>query len=437
MIMMVFNSRFIRNGLPLLTLLAWVSLLATVVDAQATKAWTVGTGGESLADALSNSQPGDVINLSPGIYGPIVIRKSLKIYGQPGSIIDGKGASKVVLIDAHDVVFKGIEVRGSGQILRTEDSGIYITDKGDRAVVEGNRIIGNLIGVNLKGPLDARVIRNVIVGRKDLRVNERGNGVQLWNTPGSIVADNLISYGRDGIFVMTSKHNRFLRNNLKHVRFGVHYMYTNDSEVSGNRSAGNHLGFAIMFSRNIKVTNNISQGDRDHGILLNSADRSVFKNNVVEGGANKCVFIYNANKNNFLDNHFEGCNIGIHFTAGSKDNNISGNSFIRNRNQVKYIGTRYIEWSHEGKGNFWSDNLSFDLNGDGIGDKPFKPNGIADQILWRHPSAKFLLSSPAMQLLRWTHSSFPAIYPGGVTDSAPLMKPVMQNIIANKEKRMR
>ena len=82
----------------------------------------------------------------------------------------------------------------------------------------------------------------------------------------------------------------------------------------------------------------------------------------------KCVFIYNANKNRFSGNWFEGCEIGIHFTAGSEGNEIAGNAFIGNRNQVKYVGTRYLDWSKDGRGNYWSDNPAFDLNGDGIAD---------------------------------------------------------------------
>ncbi|MFP3589686.1 NosD domain-containing protein, partial [Paraburkholderia sp. SIMBA_055] len=43
-------------------------------------------------------------------------------------------------------------------------------------------------------------------------------------------------------------------------------------------------------------------------------------------GPEKCVFIYNANKNKFTENSFENCSIGIHFTAGSEGNAMSGNA---------------------------------------------------------------------------------------------------------------
>ena len=41
----------------------------------------------------------------------------------------------------------------------------------------------------------------------------------------------------------------------------------------------------------------------------------------------------------------------------------------------------------------------------------------------RYPAAKLLLNSPAVQVVRWAQSRFPAIHPGGVIDSAPLMSP--------------
>ena len=46
-----------------------------------------------------------------------------------------------------------------------------------------------------------------------------------------------------------------------------------------------------------------------------------------------------------------------------------------------------------------------------------------DVILWTLPAAKALTSSPAVQMVRWAQARFPALYPGGVIDSAPLMRP--------------
>ena len=111
---------------------------------------------------------------------------------------------------------------------------------------------------------------------------------------------------------------------------------------------------------------------------------------------------------------------GIHFTAGSERNAITGNAFIGNREQVKYVGSRDVEWSLDGRGNYWSDHPVFDLDGDGIADSPFRPNDLMDRILWSQPAAGALIGSPAVQLIRWAQSSFPATLPGGVVDSFPL-----------------
>ena len=214
----------------------------------------------------------------------------------------------------------------------------------------------------------------------------------------------------------------FARNRIHGVRFAIHYMYTNDSEVSDNISIGNHAGYVIMYSARLKIRNNVSDDDRDHGLLFNFANGSDISGNAVRGGE-KCLFIYNANQNKFHGNWFEGCRLGIHFTAGSGGNAMSGNAFIGNQTQVMYVGTRFLNWSEKGRGNYWSDNPAFDLNGDGIADEAYRPNDIIDQIIWRYPAAKLLLNSPATQVVRWAQSQFPGLHPGGVIDKAPLMKP--------------
>ena len=219
----------------------------------------------------------------------------------------------------------------------------------------------------------------------------------------------------------TSRKGTYRNNLFRDLRFAVHYMYADDSEVSGNVSIGNHLGYAIMFSNRVILKDNLSLSDGSHGVMLNFANNADVSGNLVRGGANRCTFIYNAHKNIITGNRFEGCNIGIHFTAGSERNVLTGNAFIGNRTQVKYVGTRDIEWSFEGRGNYWSDHASFDLGGDGIADSPFRPNDLMDHILWSQPAASLLTGAPAVQLIRWAQSSFPATLPGGVVDSAPLM----------------
>lgn len=380
--------------------------------------------GTTLQPVVAAAASGDTIRLAPGSYdGPVVIDRTLHLVGMPGAEIVGTGEGSVITVDAPDVHIAGLTIRGSGISLDDMDSGILATQRSERAVITNNRIVDNLFGVYLHGAAGSVVRENVIIGRDDLRLAEAGNGVSIWNAPGAQVIGNMISGGRDGIFVKTSRDNLFQDNEMEKLRFAIHYMYTQDSRVIGNRSLGNHAGWVIMYSDRLEVRDNVSIGDRDHGLALNTANSSEITGNVVRNGGEKCVFVYNANKNLLSGNWFEGCPIGIHFTAGSERNRVTGNAFIGNRTQVKYVGTRFIEWSQDGRGNYWSDNPAFDLDGDGIADTAYRPNDMMDEILWTLPQAKLLLNSPAVETIRWAQARFPALYPGGVVDSAPLMQP--------------
>ncbi len=386
---------------------------------------TVAPGSSALLSAVAGASPGDVLILMPGLHeGPVSIDMPLTLEGRPDAVLDGNGIGSVVTVTGDGAVIRGLTIRGSGNDGAEIDSGIKLARTATHALVEGNRLLGNLHGITVHGARDSVVRGNVIEGRRDRRVNDRGNGIYVWNAPGTLVEGNDVIWGRDGIFANTSKNNIFRGNIFRDLRFAVHYMYTNNSEISGNVSVGNTLGYALMFSNRITVRDNLSLADRTHGIMLNYANNAEVTGNLVRGGTHeKCTFIYNAHKNRIAGNRFEGCDIGIHFTAGSERNEITGNAFLGNRTQVKYVGTRHMEWSAEGRGNFWSDHPAFDLDGDGIADGAFRPNDLMDHILWSQPSAKLLLGTPAVQLVRWSQAAFPATLPGGVLDSAPLMVP--------------
>jgi nitrous oxidase accessory protein len=397
----------------------------------------VEPGAGTLQAAIDQARDGDTLLLKTGIYsGSVNVNRSVVVQGGGGSVVDGENSGHVITVNAPDTVIRNLVIRHSGDNLMDEDSAVFVTEQADRARIESNRLEDNLIGIYLKGPKAAVVSNNVIIGSRNHRINDRGNGVYLWNTPGSVVTDNDIRYGRDGIYVTTSRNNIFSGNRMRDLRFAVHYMYTHDSEVSNNVSLNNHVGYALMFSDRILVKHNRSLDDHERGLFFNFANYSVIDGNRVSGGPEKCVFIYNANFNRFTHNWFEDCRVGIHFTAGSDNNEIFLNAFINNRTQVKYVGTRYIEWSRDGVGNYWSDNLAFDIDGDGIADQSYKPNDLVDQILWRHPLAKLLLNSPALQILKWAQSEFPGIHPGGVTDTAPLMLPARVDAAATTDSAM-
>jgi nitrous oxidase accessory protein len=427
------------------------ALLAAALSPSTALARTVAPG-EDVQAAVEAAAPGETVGLLPGLHrGPVLLDRPVTLAGREGAVLEAPGRGSVVIVTAEGASVRGLTLRGSGSDLDAMDSGVLLQRTAKGTVVEGNRMEGNLFGVYVHGAAGAVVRGNTITGRRGGRMSEHGNGVSVWNAPGARVEGNDIRFGRDGIFTIASRQNVFSGNRFRDLRFAVHYMYTNDSEVSGNASFGNHVGYAIMYSQRLRVRGNFSDGDRDHGMLLNYANGSEITSNAVIGrtaaareaaaepedrehaplaageaggpAPAKCVFIYNANRNRFAGNRFEGCGIGVHFTAGSEGNTITGNAFVGNRTQVKYVGTRHLDWSSGGRGNYWSDNPGFDLDRDGIADVAYRPNDIVDRVLWTAPRAKILLNSPAVQVLRWAQSQFPAILPGGVVDSRPLVSP--------------
>jgi len=398
-------------------------LLALVAPAGA-KDVRVLVEAAGLRQAVAAAQAGDRLVVEPGTYsGPIVIDKPLSIEAAAGAVVKNDGIGTVLKILAPDVTVRGLTLRGSGIRGEEFDSGIYVEKGADRPVIEGNHVEGNLFGIVLHGCNDAVARNNVIANRNDLWLNDRGNGIHVWNNSGSLIEGNRVIGGRDGIFIEVSHGNIIRGNRFEQLRFAVHYMYANRNEVTDNVSIRNHVGYALMYSDHIRVLRNISIADLEHGLMLHTTHHSEAADNYIYGTGEKCFFIYTSVANDIHGNRLEQCGVGVHFTGGSERNVFYGNSFIGNETQVKYTGLKLYEWSKDRRGNYWSDNPAFDLDGDGIADTAYRPNTLVDWVLWKYPLVKLLLSSPAVETLRYVQQQFPTLYPGGAIDSFPLMAP--------------
>lgn len=403
--------------------LATGALLAGSLAARAA-VLEIRPGPSSLPEAVARASNGDHLVLLPGTHlGGAVVDKPLIIEGKDAAILDAGGSGTALKILSPGVSVRRLTIRGSGIKGEAFDSGIYLEQGADGAVVEDNTLEGNLFGVVLHGTKNAIVRRNRILNRSDLWLNDRGNGIHIWNNAGSVIEGNAVSGGRDGIYIEISHGNTIRANRFENLRFAIHYMYANNNEVSGNLSIRNHVGFALMYSKNLKIFRNISVSDLHHGLMLHTTHKSEAYENFIYGTGEKCLFIYTSARNDIHDNRFEQCGVGVHFTGGSENNKFHGNSFVMNEFQVKYTGLKTYEWSHEGRGNYWSDNPAFDLDGDGTADAAYRPNTLVDWVLWRYPLSKLLVASPALQMLRFVQEQLPTLYPGGAIDSFPMVNP--------------
>ena len=114
--------------------LLFLSTLIISFCIQAEERWVAPGHGE-LQAAIDSSHSGDTLVLSAGVYiGSVNIHRSLTLMGNKSSVIDGEGSGHVVIVSAPDVLIKGLSIQHSGNDLDSEDSAVFITDKGDQAI---------------------------------------------------------------------------------------------------------------------------------------------------------------------------------------------------------------------------------------------------------------------------------------------------------------
>lgn len=398
-----------------------LALLAQQARAAAPQEWRV-RAGESIGAAIANAGPGDTVAVERADYVEnLVIDKPLVLRGIGRPTVSGGDAGDVIRVRAPDVVIEGLIIRDSGADLTAQNAGIYVEPGSDRVVIRNNDLVYNLFGMWLEKIRDIEVANNLITGKRDLASAQRGNGIQLYNTTGARVIGNNIGFARDGIYVDVSHQALFRGNRMHHLRYGTHYMNSHDNVWEDNEAYLNRGGLALMEVRRQIVRNNRAWGNSDHGIMLRTIQDSVIENNVVAGNG-RGFFIYDAEYNVIRGNTVVGNRVGAHVWAGSINNDVDGNDFIRNREQIRYVAARDQVWGRQ-LGNYWSNYVGWDADGDGIGDTSYEANDVVDRLTWSHPLVKLLLNSPAVHSLRLVARQFPLLRSTSIVDHKPRMRP--------------
>ncbi|ASP47495.1 nitrous oxide reductase family maturation protein NosD [Cognaticolwellia beringensis] len=411
-----------------LSLIAQHSILAATIEV---------SPADNLQQTLDNSVDGDIIILAPGRYlGNFVVkhRVTLRSIGiKPTAVIDAQGQGHALVLEQSNIVLENLTIVNWGHDLTEQDSGIYAVINATNITIKGNHLKGDGFGIWLQKAKNIKVLANVIQGNIALRSADRGNGIQLSIVQDVAVKNNEIFHTRDGLYIISSQNNVLENNTMRDLRYGVHFMYSHSNNVLNNKAYNTRAGYALMSSRNLIVDGNLTENSEDYGFLMNFITSSTISNNDVKsvwtkpknkvlGRDGKGFFVYNSAYNTIKNNRIDTAEIGIHLTAGSENTKVYGNSFINNPIQVKYVSNKKQEWSFEGKGNYWSNYLGWDMNGDNIGDVIFEPNDGIDQLIWRYPEMKMLMDSPVVLILRWIQKEFPVLKPPGVKDSFPLMR---------------
>ena len=401
------------------------SLLQALAPTGGARTLTVAPGGPYThpAQAIAAARPGDTVRVAAGAYaGPIVIDRRLTLVGAPGAVLDGRGRGTVVTVDADSVAVSGFRVVRSGLSLNKDEAAIKLL-RCNGCVVSGNTIESSLHGVYLLSSHDVLVANNRITGDAKLQEAWRGNGIHLYNSTYVELRGNTVRTTRDGLYFSFASHSTAVGNDVSNVRYGLHYMYSDDNTFTDNRFTRNAAGAAIMFSKRITFRSNTFSrhvGYRAYGILLQTAESVTAERNIIEGNRTG-LFLDGSVRNVFRANTISGNGVGIDMMASSEENTFVDNVITGNRTSARTIlGAGENEWSADGRGNFWGGRATFDLDGDGVGDRPHRAGDPFASLAGLRPVLELWAGTPAARALAWAESAFPVFDFAAITDERPL-----------------
>lgn len=382
----------------------------------------------TIESALAQAQAGDRIEVQTGRYrGPLVVDKSVELVGIDWPIIDGGEVGTVVTLSAAGTRFSGFVVQGSGRDPDRDHSGIIVSGAG--STVSNNRLREVLFGVFVSAAADSLIEGNDITGKAALDLGRKGDAIRLWYSPRVVVRNNTVRAARD-VVAWYSQDVRIENNRIVDGRYGIHLMYDDGVEVRGNQLRHNSVGIYVMYSRRVEISGNDvrhHRGPSGYGLGLKDTDDVTITDNVlVDNRAG--MFIDGTPftrgralsvKRNLVAFNEEG----MMLFPSVQDGLFEANTFWENGAQValdrgQKSGCR---WS----GNFWSDQLSVDADGDGLAELPYHAEHTFEGLIDREPALRMLRYSPAAQALEMAGAMFPVVRPKAkLTDEHPAAEPL-------------
>ncbi len=379
----------------------------------------------NVSDAVAASRPGDTILVRPGVYREhVTIPHDLVLVGMPGAVIDGDGRGQVLVVRAPAVI-RGLTVRNSGSDLSREDAGIWV-DGANGVLVEDNTIEDVLFGVYVKESSRATIRRNRIVG-KDVPTSRRGDGIRIWYSRSSTIADNQVTHARDVVIWFSD--SVLVRNNeITDGRYGLHYMYSNHNVFVDNRFLRNEVGAFLMYSRDIRFRDNVfayARGGLGKGLGFKDSEAIDARNNVIVKNA---IGIYLDNSpltkgvtNTFDENVFAFNDAGVALLPSVSNNEFHGNAFVNNIQPVTVSGGGSAITNRWGE-NYWSDYAGFDEDKDGHGDVPYRYERLGDEFFSKYDDLRVFQLSISAATLNAIGRLVPLLAPQPLLiDSMPLL----------------
>ncbi len=403
-------------------ILAGVGLLCTT-NAHAARIVDVYPGaGAPIAAALASARNADTLFLHRGLYREptIMVRQSVTIRGEDGTVLDGEGQRAILIVTAPDVSVEGLTLRHTGFSGIDDRAALRFVDTRDCRVI-GNRIERAFFGIYLARVTGCDVRDNVIVGNAGGEM-DAGNGIHLWYARNVHLTRNTIEQHRDGIYFEFT-HGGVVRDNIsrRNGRYGLHFMFSDSCQYLRNQFIGNAAGIAVMYTNHVEIRDNLfadARGSASYGLLLKSISDSRIEGNVFRSNS-VALHLEDANRNQIRGNRLERNGWAMRLMTNAENNTIAGNDFVANAFDVVASGERNSTKMH---GNHWDSYRGYDLDRNGIGDIPHHPVRLFALIVENNPPALILLRSFLLDLLDIAERVLPVLIPAAVVDTAPAMR---------------
>lgn len=376
-----------------------------------------------IQEAVDMAQNGDTILLRKGIYYEHeikIIDKSIHIIGEGYPVVDAQLKGNAFSISAENFTIKGLKIINIGTS-HTSDFAALLISRSKNFEIKNNRFENIFFGILVERSSTGRITENYISGNEKNQAKS-GNGIHLWHSKNMVISNNRVLGVRDGIYLefssdCTISHN-FCKNNL---RYGLHFMFSNNNLYLENIFDNNGAGVAVMYSKFIKMHRNTFRknwGSASYGLLLKDIDDSELKNNYFHDNT-IAVSADNTNRILYEENEFKGNGYAVRIRGAVFKNVFTRNNFLYNSFDVAYTG-RINE--NEFTGNYWSDYTGYDLDKDGIGDVPYRPVKLFSYLVNRTPEAIILLRSMFIHLVDFSEKVSPIFTPAELIDSRPQMR---------------
>jgi nitrous oxidase accessory protein len=245
---------------------------------------------------------------------------------------------------------------------------------------------------------------------------------------------NEITDVRDGLYLQNASRGELLSNLARDVRYGLHYMFSDDNVFEGNTFEGGAAGSAIMYSERITFRRNRflkNRGFASVGLLFQGCDDVFAEHNLVADNA-RGVFIEGSHRITLRGNVIAGSDVAVVLYDPSGGHRFEGNSFVGNQSPLELVARRTDTLF---LGNYWSGNAEPDLDGDGRSDRPYRLTSVFDHFRGNLTAADLLSDSFAAAAIGAAERAFPVLRLVPVEDGAPLARaPALPDVPAPSER---